>query len=130
MITHLRHQSRFRRICRGLLFVFIVSWLNLVFQAPVHAAMKLDRMLAEQAGIMQCHCPPPICDTVLSSVDDQSVSGIHTLNPALWTFHAVAINTFIDNPIIINTSPHHSVLNHNYRQTSPPPLLLKTVLLI
>ena len=130
MIFHFRNRDNIRHTTRWLLFVFVVSWINLAFQAPVHAAMKLDRMLADQAGMMKCHCPPPICDTVLSYADDQSVNGIQYINPDLLSFNGVVIGIIDNHNLLISFNHDFSHLELQYRATSPPPLLLKTVLLI
>ena len=127
MIFHFRNRNKIKYTTRWWLFVFVVSWISLAFQAPVHAAMKLDRMLADQVGMMNCHCPPPICDTVLSYADDQSVCGIQHINPDLFSFNGLIIG-IIDNANKVTKD--FTYLDLQYRATSPPPLLLKTVLLI
>lgn len=130
MIFHFRQRGKIKHATRLLLFVFLVSWINLAFQAPVHAAMKLDRMLADQMGAMSCHCPPPICDTVLSYADDQAIDGVQYINPDLLSFNGMVIGVVDNHSAILNSNRNFTFFELRFRITSPPPLLLKTVLLI
>lgn len=130
MIHKLRQQNTLKRATRWLLVLFVVSWTNLVFQAPLHAAMKFDRMLSEDTGVMNCHCPPPICDTVLSYASDRSIDGVQHINLDLLAFNGMVVSVIRFNPIINNVKNNLGFLELEFRETSPPPLLLKTVLLI
>ena len=121
------NRDKIKRTTRFLLFVFVASWINLAFQAPLHAAMKNDRMQAEEAGVMNCHCPPPLCDTVLSYADDQSIDGIQNIHPDLLSFHGMVID---NNTTAYDLNIKFTFFEQQFRETSPPPLLLKTVLLI
>lgn len=109
-------------IARWMLLLFILAWVNLVYQAPVHAAMKQ----AEKE--MPCHCQPKLCDTVLS-MERQSDEGLSLLFSFSLDFK-VAFVSLLDIQPLAGLTPRHWQYAHQYRQTSPPPLLLNTVLLI
>lgn len=130
MIFQFHNVNKVKRITRWLLFVFVVSWINLAIQAPVHAAMKLDRMILDQAGMTNCHCPPPICDTVLSYADDQAIDGVQYINPDLLSFNGMVIGVVDNHSTALHSNRDFTYFELQCRITSPPPLLLKTVLLI
>ncbi len=130
MIQRLRQRDKLKRAARWLLVVFVMAWTNLVFQAPAHAAMKLDRMQAKAAGVMSCHCPPPICDTVLSHASDRSIDGIQQINLDALAFNGVIISIIKIDSIDYSSATELPFFELQFRETSPPPLLLKTVLII
>lgn len=121
-------QARIRRIGRVLVAVFMLSWLNLAFQVPVHAAMTESQSLSQES-VMNCHCPPSLNEAVLSA-ENQSLDGVQLISLNLLTFQAVFSDT-IDTSLVehqLMQKALHSDLA--FRDTRPPPLLLNTRLLI
>ena len=86
-----------RRIGRVLLAAFMLSWLNLAFQVPVHAAMVESQSLSQEM-VMNCHCPPSLCETVLSA-ENQSLDGVQVISTSLLAFQAV-FSAIIDTSLI------------------------------
>ncbi len=115
--------SRIQSIARWMLFLFVLAWVNLAIQAPVHAAMKQNHK------DMPCHCKPDLCDTVLS-MEQQSDEGLSALLSFTVDFKVAFVSLLDIQPVLELTSLRWQLQSHQYRQTSPPPLLLKTVLLI
>lgn len=115
-------QRDIRRIARWALVLFVMAWVNLVVQAPVHAAMKQDKS-------MPCHCAPTLCDTVLSmeqQADD--ALGFNLLD--LTGFQVAFVSLTPIEPVdrVADLQFHRALLD--FRQYRPPPLLFKTTLLI
>ena len=60
-------QMNIRRYSRWVLVLFVVSWVNLIVQAPVHAAMKQQATMNSHMDMTHCHeCPDTLCDRVLN----------------------------------------------------------------
>ncbi len=121
-------QARIRRIGRVLLAVFMLSWLNLAFQVPVHAAMVESQSLSQEM-VMNCQCPPSLNEAVLSA-ENQSLDGVQLISLSVLTFQAVFSDT-IDSSLVdhqLMQKALHS--DQTFRDTRPPPLLLNTRLLI
>jgi len=127
------------RYARLVLGVFVLAVLNMSFQMPAHAFMQ-QRMqqspmqmpdkaqLVELGDEMQhCKCPPAMCETV-ASYSDQGIEGISPVNFShLLAFQPVYFSLVAD----AHHQPSTIVLNHHewqYRQFSPPPLSLNTIL--
>lgn len=110
-------------IARWMLLLFVLAWVNLAIQAPVHAAMKQDQKDSS------CHCQPKLCDTVLS-MEQQSDEALSALLSMSLDFQVAYVFQTDIQPVADLTSLRWQLQTHQYRQTSPPPLLLKTVLLI
>ena len=107
------------RIARALLVLFVMAWLNLVYQAPVHAAMKSNLDIP-------CHCVIGFCDTVLS-MQDLSDEGVSTVVPAM----AVLAMVVQIQPVISqssNVSQRVQRVQLVFQQSSPPPLRLTGIL--
>lgn len=114
----IRYQTR---IARVLLVLFVMAWVNLIFQAPAHAAMKMNHD-------MPCHCTHTLCDTVLG-MQDQADDGLSGAMPVL-----------ADIPILFQQLPAPVEPDHlgqqyqrahlSFLQTSPPPLSRTGVLRI
>jgi hypothetical protein len=69
-------QINVRQVSRWVLVVFALSWLNMSFQVPAHAAMMISNMADHmQMSATDCPCPPVLCDSVLSA-PQQSLDGI------------------------------------------------------
>jgi hypothetical protein len=106
-----RHQARIARI---LLALFAMAWLNLIVQAPVHAAMK-------QSGHIPCHCDVTLCDTVLN-MEDQSDNGVSGMPPVV----DVVGQPVILLPVAFNQPAqvviHYQQSDRIFRDHSPPPL--------
>ena len=124
--------KQLRRLSRWVLFVFVVSWINLVFQVPSHAAMlqsKMQMSAGHQADMVNCHCPPPLCETVVA-VDNQSVDGVNNSPADVVNFHIAFSYIHSDHAVTTQSSIYLDRSDQLYRNTSPPPLLLNTILLI
>ena len=116
------HIQTLRSIARWALVLFVMAWLNLVVQAPAHAAMKQDQS-------MPCHCDVTLCDTVLS-LEDQADDALGFASIDISGFQIAFVTSASIEPMQAMTA----VLAINRSQQSnayhPPPLLLKTTLLI
>ncbi|MFW2372707.1 MAG: hypothetical protein ACN4GM_06255 [Gammaproteobacteria bacterium] len=115
--------NHMQAIARWMLVLFVLAWVNLAIQAPVHAAMKQNQQDTS------CHCQPKLCDTVLS-MEQQSDEALSTLLSMSLDFKVAFIAQIDIQPVTDLISLRWQFQTHQYRQTSPPPLLLKTVLLI
>ena len=115
-------QTRIRSLARWALLLFILAWVNLAVQAPVHAAMKQNRSLP-------CHCDTTLCDTVLT-LEQQSDDALGFVITDLTGFQIafVSLNPIEPVAMMVRQGFHHATLD--FRQYRPPPLLLKTTLLI
>ena len=137
---------------RLVLALFVMSVINLSFQIPAHAVLKLKmqktslcmqasmqmsqssgemsaEMHAEMGDMSNCHCPPAICDSVLA-VETQSADGLACIQWLEARSPARLIETLDLNKGQLNQYQHYSRNQLNAVQTSPPPLLIKTLLLI
>ena len=121
------------------LVMFVVSILNMSMQMPAHAAMQhqsmemsatpsmMDHSVMQGADMHDCACPPVLCESVDAQHDqhNQTVSSVAMLD--LLTFYPVFVDIQVD-------TQHHladiSFQFHDwqYRQHSPPPLSLTTIL--
>lgn len=137
-LSHPQH-SISKRLGTWVLMLFVVSWINLSIQSPAHAAMKQDMQAQDMQmnmhdmasmDMQQCHCPPALCDAVLST-DDQATDG--------YLSSLSLNNLLLFSPLMVSTidDEHQSqgiirlrYLNQQYRQTSPPPISLTSTLLI
>ena len=123
-------QHQLKRLSRWLVLVFVISWLNMAFQVPAHAAMMQMNAPVSQMDMdgMNCHCPPAVCDTVLAS-DNQSFDGIKLISASSLEFNGVFVSSLNPNlAALLNLNLIHSEMI--FRETSSPPLLLNTSLLI
>ncbi|MDH5472822.1 MAG: hypothetical protein OEY61_08190 [Gammaproteobacteria bacterium] len=127
-IRYKHHQLR--QLGRWLVVVFVISWLNIAFQVPVHAAMMQQKASSSQMDMsgMNCHCPPALCDTILS-LDDQSMDGVSFFNAADFEFTGIFVSIIKEN---LGTLSQLGLVHSDmvFRDTSPPPILLNTILLI
>jgi len=115
--------NRLQSIARWMLLLFVLAWINLAIQAPVHAAMKQNQK------DMACHCQHDLCDTVLL-MEQQSDEGLSSLLLISLDFQIAFVSNTDIQPVAELTSLRWQLQTHQYRQTSPPPLLLNTILLI
>lgn len=123
-------QYQLKRLSRWLLVVFVISWLNMAIQVPAHASMMQMSDPVSQVDMdgMNCHCPPVLCDTVLAS-DAQSVDGVKLIDSASLQFNGVFVSSInLDLSALLNLNLMHS--DKIFRETSSPPILLNTALLI
>jgi len=123
-------QHQLKRMSRWLVLVFVISGLNMAFQVPAHAAMMQMKSPVSQMDMdgMNCHCPPAVCDTVLAS-DNQSVDGVKLISSASLEFNGVFVSIInLDLAELLNLNLIHS--DKIFRETSSPPILLNTALLI
>ncbi|HEX5637291.1 MAG TPA: hypothetical protein VFY78_09415 [Gammaproteobacteria bacterium] len=122
MINITQNLTRYRiRIARVLLVLFVMAWANLVFQAPLHAAMKMNNEMPE-------HCKPLFCDTVLG-MQDQADDGLSANLPVMADIPVM----FQLLPALVSTSQVGQQYQHArlaFLQTSPPPLTRSGVLRI
>ena len=121
-MTVLYPQARIRTIARWALVLFVMAWINLVVQAPVHAAMKQD-------SAMPCHCDVTLCDTILS-LEQQADDGLSFASMDLAGFHIAFVSITSVEPVATVADIQFQRASLDFRQYSPPPLLLKTTLLI
>ena len=125
-------QKQFRRITRVVLFAFVVSWVNMIFQMPVHAAMMQSQSQVKtghHADMKNCHCPPPLCETVIS-VEDQSISGLNISHTDVIDFQVVYVQITSESGQQLLSDLRLDLAEFLYREHSPPPLQLTTTLLI
>jgi len=126
-----------KRLGAWVLVMFVVSWVNLSIQKPAHAAMQ-QNMQNQSAQMMamadmdmsQCHCPPALCESVLSVEDqstDGSVSSLSLLN--LLAFQPLMVS-IVDDQHQSQGVIRLQYLNRQYHQTSPPPISRTSTLLI
>lgn len=110
------------RIARLLLALFAMAWLNLIVQAPVHAAMK-------QSGHIPCHCDITLCDTVLN-MEDQADNGVSGTLPSPGDVGQLVmlLPPLFNQPAQVVLSYHQTDLQ--FREHSPPPLTRTGVLRI
>lgn len=123
-------QHQLKRLSRWLVLVFVISWLNMAFQMPAHAAMMQMDVPVGQMDMdgMNCHCPPAVCDTVLA-IDNQSVDGVKLISSASLEFNGIFVSVInLNLDTLLNLNLMHSDMV--FRETSSPPLLLNTALLI
>jgi hypothetical protein len=116
--TLTRHRTR---IARVLLALFVMAWVNLVFQAPLHAAMKMSHD-------MPCHCTHTLCDTVLG-MQDQADDGLSGVVPAMADVSVL----FQLVPVLVQSAHLGQQYQHaqlTFLQTSPPPLTRTGILRI
>jgi hypothetical protein len=117
---HRLHQNQ-TRIARVLLVLFVMAWVNLVFQAPVHAAMKMNHD-------MPCHCTHTLCDTVLA-MEEQADDGLASSLPMLADMTVL----FQLLPVIPASSVidrHFQLAELTFHNTSPLPLARTGILRI
>lgn len=135
MLFNNNKQMISKRFGAWVLILFVVSWMNLGIQSPAHAAMQgkmQNQSMADMstANSQPCHCPPSLCEAVLS-LDNQSTDS---------SFASVSLDDILRfQPVmaVVVDDLHHSQslirLNHSnwqYRQISPPPISLTSLLLI
>jgi len=108
-------------------------------QMPAHALMQqsMQKSMMQMSGMQQmvdassemqhCKCPPAMCETV-ASYGDQGIEGVSQINfNYLLAFQPVYFSLVVD----AHHQPSAILLNHHewqYRQFSPPPLTLNTIL--
>ena len=111
-----------RTIARWALVVFVMAWLNLVIQAPLHAAMK-------QQNHHPCDCSSSLCDLVLSMEEQaDDALGAAALDKTAFQVAFITVAAVQSQRPVANIVLRRSW--QDVRQYSPPPLLLKTTLLI
>lgn len=132
MSDSLKRQVEIKRYARIILAMFVASILNMAVQIPAHAEM-LQSMQLHQMSTMShmsdadCECPPVMCE----AVDSASEQGFEHLSSAnlnhLLGFQAIYVS-FIDDA---HQRPSALLLAHHnwqYRQISPPPLSINSIL--
>lgn len=114
-----------KTIARWALVVFVMAWFNLVIQAPLHAAMKQEPLPAPCC----VEDAVSLCDLVLSmeSQADDAL-GAAALDPV--DFQIAFVTVAPVQPVKAVVSVDLRMLWLDVRQYAPPPLLLKTTLLI
>lgn len=128
MLHKIHQPALIKRYARFILAMFVLSVLNLSMQLPAHAAMKVQMQQSTMLEMSDCHCPPVICDSVLAQ-DNQSFDGVASLPE--FTNRSVVIFEMLDqNTGQLNRKQYSQTLFINVSQASPPPLLIKTLLLI
>lgn len=128
MLHKIHRPALIKRYARFILAIFVLSVLNLSVQLPAHAAMKAQMQQSNMLEMSDCHCPPAICDSVLA-LDNQSFNGIVSL-PDFTNRSVVLLEMLDQNSGQLNRKQYSETLFLNVSQVSPPPLLIKTLLLI
>jgi len=128
----LNRQFEIKRYARIILALFVVSILNMAVQIPAHAAM-LQSMQLQQMPAMpnmseaDCECPPVICESV-DSVSEQGVEKVSSINfKQLLGFQAIYFSFVKDahqQPSVLQLTRH----DWQYRQISPPPISISSIL--
>lgn len=106
--------------------LFVLSWVNLAIQAPVHAGMKQAMMLADYPP---CHCPETFCDLVLD-IEDQSDDVVHFVSPTFEQAQFIFIAPVIDTLSVERVRIHIHGIDTVFKDISPPPLEVTGILLI
>jgi len=128
------NRSFIKRYVRLLLALFVLSVVNMSMQIPAHAAMQQSmqnvmqqQSMAAGAEMQHCKCPPTICEKV-ESLSDQGIEGMSSINLShLLGFQSIYFNLIGD----LHQQPSVLRLNHHewqYRQASPPPLSISSIL--
>lgn len=123
-----------KRFTRIILVMFVMSVINLSVQVPAHAAMQMSAQMAQtmdmdHEAMMDCHCPPALCDSVLA-VDDQSTGGLLATDMISDRVLVDIIETLDQNQGQLNRYQRYSRLQLSAEQAARPPLQQKTRLLI
>ncbi len=113
--------------------LFVVSVLNMAIQIPAHASMQqsmeqMPEMMEMTEGEMEhCKCPPAMCESV-DSISDQSIENLSSVNFSYLSGEQPAyLNRLVDEHQLLSVI----LFNHHewqYRQFSPPPLILSSIL--
>ena len=122
-------QSAIRRYSRLILVLFVISWINLVIQAPVHASMKQQAAALVEQGIMPCHCPTTLCDTVLN-LEDQSSEAVHFISDSVADFQIAYVLSVFNHYQQSITPFEMRRLATSSETFHPPPLEVTRILLI
>ena len=120
-------QSKLKCYGRWVLVLFVLSWLNLTVQAPVHAGMKQEMALSQT--MMNCHCSDTLCDTILS-LEDQSDDIVHFVIPVINDAQIAFVIQLVDEPEQASSEIRLALIDLHFRETRSPPLQQATVLLI
>lgn len=139
MIYGLNKHKTLKRHAKMLLVLFVMSILNISLQMPAHGAMLMSsQMSADQMNesmvdaddsMSNCHCPPVLCESVLA-IDDQSNDGQQLIEIQVEKNSHLVIEMLDPNQGQLNLLQQFSITDLNARQSSEPPLLTKTLLLI
>lgn len=128
----LNRQFNIKHYARLVLALFVLSVINMAVQLPAHAAMQQSMMSQQMQNMPQgmmahCKCPPVICDAVASQ-NDKNIENQHSSNvDFMLGFQPVYSSNIAD--------AHHQpsalqLIRHDwqYRQFSPPPLSISSIL--
>lgn len=122
-------QSNIKRYGRWILALFLVSWLNLIIQAPAHAAMKQQVALSSPTDVSHCHCPDTLCDTVLN-LENQSSEVVHLILDEMPGFQLAFNILVVDQLQQSLTRLDIKHLKFVFEASRPPPLDITRILLI
>jgi len=138
MLITLNRQFIIKRYARFILALFVMSVINMSVQMPAHAAMQqlmtqpamnqqAMQQMSDSSDMAHCKCPPAMCETV-ESLSDQSVESLSSLNiHYLLGFQSTYSSLIVDlhqQPSAIQLQQH----KWQYRQVSPPPLSISSIL--
>lgn len=127
-----------KRVSRLILLLFVLSVINLSAQVPAHAAMQMSVQIIQtmdmdmdmdHEAMMDCHCPPVLCDSVLA-VDNQSTVGLLATDVETDRVFVQIIETLDQNRGQLNRFQHYTHLQLSAEQVAQAPLQRKTLLLI
>jgi len=133
-------QIKVRHYARGLLILFVLSWMNLSFQLPVHATMMqspaMDHemmahgpMAHDPMAMEDCSCPPVLCDAILAT-DNRANNG---LIQGIDQPAASSLSLFTTYSDTVEQQQVLSIFSRSdlfAQQTGFPPLLQTIILLI
>lgn len=122
-------QTKIRKYARRILFLFVMSWVNMIVQVPVHAAMMQPLSSADHAAMEHCVCPEVLCDTVLN-LEHQSSGVVHVMLDEAIDFQPAFIVTVADYQPLPLTRMAMKYLNSGFDDHRPPPLNITRILLI
>ena len=117
-----------KRLTRSVLVLFVLSVLNIGFQAPVHAVMKVQVQQMDMQNMSNCHCPPVICDSI-ESLNTQSLDGTASV-PSLSSPSLALLGLIDQSPGLLNQKQHVEKIFVRISMGKPPALLIKTLLQI
>ena len=119
--------NNIKQYSRWVLLLFVVSWINLVVQAPAHAAMKQQAALSSHANM--AHCPETLCDMVLN-LEALSSGAVHVLLDEPADFQISFITRISDTQKQTSSRQAVRYLIFNFENNRPPPLEISSTLLI
>ncbi|VAW58407.1 hypothetical protein MNBD_GAMMA11-3013 [hydrothermal vent metagenome] len=129
-----------KRYARLVLGLFVLSVMNMGIQIPSHAVMlhtmapgseyvvqaHQHQAIEHKMDMLSCECPPVLCESV-ASLGDPLIDSLQMVSFSRLTgFRAIYITAVEDNHH--QASTRLSLRDRLYRQSSPPPLRITSIL--